>query len=273
VASYSEGAFERDRLRRGRGRLELARTQELLRRSLPDPPAALADVGGGPGTYASWLARAGYEVSLLDVVPALVDQARAVSDAQPDHRFRVTLGDARRLPWDRASLDAVLLLGPLYHLPDRADRERALDEARRVLRPGGVLAAAAIGRHAPLLDALRARRLDDELLAEMSAGVLADGRMQPGDTFPTAFCHTPDELRDEVASAGFHVMGLHAVEGAGWLLYDKDPTRREGDHDEADGDDALLAAALRAARATEDEPTLLGVSAHLLAVARAPARP
>jgi SAM-dependent methyltransferase len=272
---YSEGAFERNRLRRGRGRLEFARTQELLRRCLPGCPAVLADVGGGPGTHASWLAAAGYDVSLLDVVPALVDQARAASDAQPEHPFRATVGDARALPWDRASVDAVLLLGPLYHLPSHQERALALAEARRVLRPGGVLAAAAIGRYAPLLDAMRARRLNDELLARITDGVLASGRLDAGGGFTTAYCHTPDELSKEVSDAGFHATEVFAVEGAGWLLFEKDSGRREGAEVEGDGDgdgdEALLAAALRAARATEAEPALLGVSSHLLAVARAPA--
>ena len=54
--------------------------------------------------------------------------------------------DARRLTQADASVDAVLLLGPLYHLVGRAERIAALAEARRVLRPGGVLLAAAIGR-------------------------------------------------------------------------------------------------------------------------------
>ena len=53
-----------------------------------------------------------------------------------------------------ASVDAVLLLGPLYHLTERADRVRALAEGRRVLRPGGVLAAAAISRYASAVDGL-----------------------------------------------------------------------------------------------------------------------
>ncbi|MEV4285604.1 class I SAM-dependent methyltransferase [Nonomuraea bangladeshensis] len=64
------------------------------------------------------------------------------------------LGDARRLPVADASQDAVLLLGPLYHLPDRADRVRALTEARRALRPGGVVAAATINRHAAVHDTI-----------------------------------------------------------------------------------------------------------------------
>ena len=273
LAFYSQGEFERRRLQAGRGRLELVRMQELLGRALPPPPATVADVGGGPGTYSAWLAAAGYDVRLLDVVPALVEQARAVASAQPEHPFAADVGDARALPWPDASVDAVLLLGPLYHLPERADRERALAEARRVLRPGGVLAAAAIGRFAALLDAMRARRLDDDLVAYLQETVLRDGRLEPRDMgFTSAYCHLPEGLRAEVTGAGFEGATVFGVEGAGWLLFEKEGGVPEG-ADDAPDDEALLAAAVRAARATETEPALLGVSSHVLAVARAPAQP
>jgi SAM-dependent methyltransferase len=268
---YSQdGEHERRRLQTGRGRLELLRTQELLRRALPPPPATVADVGGGPGTYAAWLAAAGYDVRLLDVVPALVEQARAVAAGQPDRPFTAEVGEARSLPWPDESVDAVLLLGPLYHLPDLDDRERALAEARRVLRPGGVLAAAAIGRFAALLDALRARLLDDDLLAYLEGSVLCDGRLEPRDAgFTSAYCHAPEWLHAEVAAAGFADTTVLAVEGPGWLLFEREDGVPEG-AGAAPDDEPLLAAALRAARATESEPALLGASSHLLAVARAP---
>jgi SAM-dependent methyltransferase len=269
VAFYSQGEHERRRLQTGRGRLELVRTQELLRRALPPAPATVADVGGGPGTYAAWLAAAGYDVRLLDVVPALVEQARALADAQPDHPFTAEVGDARSLPWPDASIDAVLFLGPLYHLTEPADRQRALAEARRVLRPGGVLAAAAIGRFAALLDAVRARHLDDDLLAHLEATVLRDGGLEPRDAgFTSAYCHTPEGLRAEVAAAGFADTTVVAVEGPGWVLFEREFGIPEG-AGAAPDDDSLLTSALRAVRATETEPALLGVSSHLLAVARA----
>src|SRR5713101_7466630 len=75
LAYYNQGA-EAERLAHGAGRLELARTQELLRRYLPPAPAVVYDVGGGSGAYACWLARRGYAVHLLDAVPLHVAQAR-----------------------------------------------------------------------------------------------------------------------------------------------------------------------------------------------------
>jgi hypothetical protein len=68
--------------------------------------------------------------------------------------------------------------------------------------------------------------------------------------------HHPDELSDEIAEAGFLVDALYGVEGPGWPLI-------------ADWDDpAIREQMLYAARAVEREPSLLGMSPHVLAVAR-----
>src|SRR5688572_20639728 len=120
VTSYYALGMERDRLASGAGALEFARTQMLLERYLPTAPAVIADVGGGPGRYAAWLATLGYRVHLVDPVPLHVEQARAAAQIQTGESvFDAVPGDARAIPLPTASADAVLLLGPLYHLPDR----------------------------------------------------------------------------------------------------------------------------------------------------------
>ena len=70
---------EQGRLGGGLGVVEFARTQELLLRHLPRTPATVADIGGGPGRYALWLASLGYTVLLRDVVPLHVEQAVAAA--------------------------------------------------------------------------------------------------------------------------------------------------------------------------------------------------
>ena len=265
IAFYSEGSFERDRLSVGRGRLEFERTRELLERTLPDAPARVLDVGGGAGAHASWLAKAGYEVELVDPVPALVDQARRASDSQPEHPFRAQVGDARSLDHPDRSADAVLLLGPLYHLPEAKDRARALAEARRVLRPGGTVAAASINRWVGLMDAVRAGRLDEAGLERMTRAA-ETGRHDPAYGFTTAYFHHPEELGRELAEAGFEDVQVLAIEGSGWMFFRTGS--REGAQDTPAVDERLLAAALSLARATETVPELLGASLHLLAIGR-----
>ena len=138
---YGETVNEEDRLHcSADGRMELARTQELLRRFLPPAPARVLDVGGGTGVHAEWLVKGGYEVTVVDPVPRHVESASAVCPA--------VVGDARDLQQPDDSFDVVQLLGPLYHLPDPGDRRTALAEAQRVAKPGGLVAAAAINRYA-----------------------------------------------------------------------------------------------------------------------------
>lgn len=263
IAAYYAAAPEEDRLRAGAGQLEFARTCELVLRLAPPPPAVVLDVGGGPGAYAAWLAGLGYEVHLVDPVPRLVDAARQASAGleRPPASFRV--GDARRLERPDRSADVVLLLGPLYHLPDGQDRARALAEAHRVLRPGGLLFAAAISRFASALDGLARDLLGDPRFTRIVAEDLASGRHRNPtdrlDYFTTAYFHHPDELQREVWGAGFEPAGLYGLEGPAWLLQDFD--RRWADP-------AARQALLATVRALETEPTLLGISAHLLAVGR-----
>jgi ubiquinone/menaquinone biosynthesis C-methylase UbiE len=257
IQAYYETGIERDRLTLGYSRIEFERTKELLERHLPRPPARLLDVGGGPGVYADWLAGLGYEVRLLDPSPLHVTQAIERSG----HRFTAAEGDARHLDEEDESYDAVLLLGPLYHLTERDDRLAALAEARRVVRPGGVVAAAAISRFASLLDGLYAGYLRDPSFWPIVERDLADGqhRSPPGaSVFTTAFFHRPEELAAEVRETGFELEGVFGVEGPGWLLGDRweDAGARED--------------ILRVARAVEGEPAVIGTSSHLLAIARKP---
>jgi len=124
------------------------------------------DIGGAAGGYAFWLAEKGYKVRLIDASPRLVEIARS-RNAQSEHPLEsCAVGDARALDEPDSSADVVLLLGPLYHLVDMDDRQTALREARRVLRPGGVVLAAAISRWASALDGMSREYLSDLALGQ-----------------------------------------------------------------------------------------------------------
>ena len=262
IQRYYEQGRERERLSRGGGTLELVRTQELLQRYLPSPPADVLDVGGGPGVYAAWLATQGYRVHLVDPLPLHVAQAAEAAAAQPDHPFTAAVGDARRLDAPDASFDAALLFGPLYHLTERTERLAALAEARRVLRPGGLALVVAISRFAALLDGLRHSILGDAEAAQVIEETLRSGRhWNPGfDRYPgwftTAYFHLPADLAAEIAESGLLLEALIGIEGPGGFVGNRwdDPHQRPQ--------------ILRAARLVEREASLLGLSGHLLAVAR-----
>lgn len=263
VAAFYALGLERDRLSAGAGALEYLRTQSILERCLPAPPAVVADVGGGPGRYAVWLAGRGYRVHLVDPAPLHIDQARAAAAAAGAALAGAEVGDARAVPLPDSSADAVLLLGPLYHLLERAARLQALGEARRVCRPGGVVLAAAISRFASTLEGLRGGDLEDPAFASIAAADLRDGRHlnATGNPawFTTAYFHRPEDLAAECEEAGLAHGATLAVEGPAWLLPGLDARL---------ADDGRRAVLLSALADLEAEPALLGASAHLLVVAR-----
>src|SRR5918994_119719 len=260
ILAHYEVVMEKERLLGGGVRLlEYLRTRELLARHLPPAAATILDVGGGAGAYALPLAREGYSVYLIDPVPLHVEQAKAGSTAQPEAPLTgAEVGDARSLSQMDASADAVLLLGPLYHLTARDDRLQALREARRVVRPGGVVLAAAISRFASTIDGLFNGFLADEEFEAIVERDLREGQHRnPGERpgwFTTAYFHRPAELREEAEEAGLLVDGLFGIEGPAWTIPDlgawlENPARRTKLVD--------------AVRRVEAEPELLGASAHL----------
>jgi ubiquinone/menaquinone biosynthesis C-methylase UbiE len=263
LAYYARGLEDR-RLSEGKGWLERTRTEELLEQHLPPPPATVLDAGGGTGRYAAWLARRGYTVHLVDPVPLHLEQAAARSAEQPDAPLAsISRGDARQLEQSEGEVDAVLLLGPLYHLTESADRMQCLREALRVLRPGGTVVAVVISRFASTLDGLVSHLFADPRYAEIAWQDLATGRHRglDGKYFTRAYLHRPDEIETELTEAGFTNARLVAVEGPGWLLQDF--------HSQWTNPE-LQEIILEVVRRTESEPSLLGASSHLMAIGRKP---
>jgi SAM-dependent methyltransferase len=263
MRDYYDRGEEVGRLARSHGLLEFERTKEIILRHLPQPPAVVADIGGGPGRYALWLAQLGYRVIHRDLMPLHVNQLRQA--AGDDARIESALSDARHLDLADDTADAVLLLGPLYHLDRRTDRVQVLAEAQRIARPGAPVFAAAISRWATRMDGmLRLRIYETVPGAEMVLPSLErTGRMPP--LHPAGFCgyaHRPGQLRAEVASSGLLVVDLVCVEGPAFMLDDLDERLADGE---------ARRVVLETSRALERVPELLGLGPHLLATGRVPA--
>jgi hypothetical protein len=145
------------------------------------------------------------------------------------------------------------------HLPDRTDRLQALREARRVLRPGGLMAAAVISRNSALLDLAVTDRLGSDTVMR---AILDNGHHDPALGFTTAYFHTAEELTSEVTEAGFTDVRLYGVEGPLWHVL----TGIEAYTGESLTDSRLFGSAATAARLTETDPAIVAASAHILAI-------
>jgi ubiquinone/menaquinone biosynthesis C-methylase UbiE len=262
ILAYYERNDERGRLASGGRRIEFLRVWELLERYLPAPPAAVLDVGGGAGRYAVPLAAAGYDVHLIDPVPLLVSQAAEAAQAAAVSLASASVGDARSLAAADASVDATLLLGPLYHLTSADDRIAALTEARRVTRPGGVVVAVALSRFYPLFEEMGKRGPVGE--PDDAARFLADGQYRNPtgdiDAFTTSYFHRPEDLATEVRDAGLRLDEVVGANGIVKLLLP--------DLSERLDDDAQRESVAGLLRLVEAEPSLLGLSQNLVAIAR-----
>ncbi|MBZ9751400.1 class I SAM-dependent methyltransferase [Deinococcus sp. HMF7604] len=259
ITAYYHRDREHDRLTRGLGLIEFARTLDVLERLLPSAPATVLDIGGGTGVYARECLRRGHRVHLLDAMPVHIERVRA--DPSLAALASVTLGDARALPYPDDLADAALVMGPLYHLPDAHDRAAALAEAARTVRPGGLVAATAIPRAGAICGDFK-HGLDEEDYSRAirerayTTGSYLNPEDRPG-FFTTAYFHHPAELEAELRAAGLRNVTLYALEGPANLLADpaleiSDPVRRSG--------------LMTALRLVERDPALIGISAHILGV-------
>ncbi|MEU6138543.1 methyltransferase domain-containing protein [Nocardioides sp. NPDC047086] len=162
-----------------------------------------------------------------------------MSETLADSTFEALVGDARGLPFEEASLDVALLLGPLYHLAEREGRLRALGEATRVVKPGGWVFAAAIPRLARLAatsGGFGAPRGWEDLVEHGSSPAV--GR------FPGGHFHTSRELAGELSDAGLPEVEVVGVEGPAGLALEQ----------LAEADEELHRAALTVARAVGGQP-------------------
>jgi ubiquinone/menaquinone biosynthesis C-methylase UbiE len=240
--------------------------QQIHRRvfaELIPPGARVLDEGGGPGKWAIWLLQRGSRVVLGDISPRMLEIARRELAAAAVEAEAVIELDARDLSrFADGEFDVVLCLGPLYHLLDAPDRERALREAGRVLRPGGVLFATVMTRYSWLLGVLMesgAARL------EAVHAVLHDGvyrNPEPG-RFTDAYLFRPEDIAPFFEAGGFRSERLVGSQSFLNLVQEQVAELRE--RDEA-AYDALIEIAYEASA----DPSILGISNHVLYVGRTP---
>lgn len=216
---------DREWRRMERHRTEFAVSLRALAEHLPPSPATILDCGGGPGRYAIALAQRGYDVTLFDLSPELLAMAQKKATEAAVALTGFEQGTATDLSrYADGQFDAVLLMGPLYHLLDEPERQRALAEAARVVKPGGPVFAAFIARYAGHIDGAAEypkEAVDHPEIYELieETGRLpprADGRV----AFVAYFAH-PSEIRPLCDAAGLDVVTVLGVEGVVSLREEK----------------------------------------------------
>lgn len=259
VERYYDREVETEWARLDQHRTELAVTLRVLRRHLPAPPASVLDIGGGPGRYAIELARDGYDVTLLDLSKRCLDFAKAKAEEHEVHFEACIQANAIHLESLKdSSFDAVLLMGPLYHLTRDDERRTAVLEALRVLRPGGPLFSVFISRFAPARDA--AANYPEWLFPnrQYAAEVLASGVNDRESAFTKAYFAKPEEIAPFLESCGLSTIALVGCEGV--------VAGHEAKINELSGDDWDHWVDVNARLG--EEPSLLGASDHILHVGR-----
>jgi ubiquinone/menaquinone biosynthesis C-methylase UbiE len=209
------------------GRLERAPLEFIvnwhyIRRFLPEFGHVL-DNGAGPGKYAMELARSGYDVTLTDLTPRLVQQASdKAEELGLTERFKsFHIADARRLTMlPNAGFDASLMMGPLYHLQQQEERDQAVKELYRVTRSGGYVFVSFMTRIRHLLTTLAYpqswKPTDNmgEILTFMETGIFNhsdEGR------FTGVYYHLIEDIKSFMERHGFEtvkLIGSSSVAGA-----------------------------------------------------------
>ncbi len=226
----SSPSYEWERLARPYRRLEFASTMRLVEKYFP-AAGLVADIGCGPGRYSIELIKRGYRVTLVDLAEGLLDIARQQLAAEGLSAEAIVRADACHLEFLQSeSVDAALLMGPLYHLVRADDRRQALLETRRILKPGGVAIASYLnswGILRALLTEVPAYYKDLGAIRRL-AGEFTQVGAQKG--FTEAYFTVPPAAKVELESVGFEIASYAGVESfcSGCLdpvkaIHDSDP--------------------------------------------------
>ena len=147
ISGFYDQVDEDSRLKRSRhGQLEFATTMSYIHR-YTNPQSSVLEVGAGTGRYSIALAKEGLDVTAVELVESNLAILR--ENSKGIGNISSTQGDATDLSrFEENSFDITLLLGPMYHLYEPDEVNKAIDEAVRVTKPGGVIFFAFISVYA-----------------------------------------------------------------------------------------------------------------------------
>ena len=142
LENYYNNYDEEGRLLRRHGQVEYLTTMHYIDEILQgDKKKRILEVGAGTGRYSVTLAKEGFEVDAVELVQHNLDILKSKLDGS--EKIRAVQGNALDLScYEDETFDLVLLLGPMYHLYTKKEREKALKEAVRVAKSGAHICVA-----------------------------------------------------------------------------------------------------------------------------------
>ncbi|MBB5436748.1 SAM-dependent methyltransferase [Pedobacter sp. AK017] len=223
IELFYNKASEETRLNKGMGVFEFERIKSLIEKYVPPTFTKIIDVGGGTGKYSEWLAKKGHEIYLIEPIFKHIQIAKDRA-SKLKNKYSVYLGEARNLDFPDNFADMIILHGPLYHLQKKEDREKAIREAKRVVKKDGIILGFSINYTASTLVGLLQGLIHKGTFFNMCKEELTTGIHNPPNDFPwllaEAYYHKPNELKDEFVKEDLTYINTYAVEGMAWL--DKD---------------------------------------------------
>lgn len=252
VIDFYNSYDEDSRLANPYGAVEFLTTMRYIEKYLK-PGGRVLEIGAGTGRYAHALARQGYPVDAVELVEHNIAVFR--QNTLPQEDVTITQGNALDLSaYPTDTYDLTLLLGPLYHLYSKQDKEQTLREAIRVTKPGGVIFAAYVISDGCLLDEGFNRgniSVADYIEQGLLDGETFAARSEPKDLFELVRKEDIDDLM-----AAFPVTRLHYVASDGCALLLREAIEAM--------DEAAFALYLKYHFATCERADLLGVTSHAL---------
>ena len=245
---------EEGRLLSKHGRVEFLTTMRYIEKYMR-PGMRILEIGAATGRYSHTLARQGHQVDAVELVQHNIDMFNSLT--QPGENVTIRQGDARDLSFlQDEQYDLVLLLGPMYHLFTREDQKRALSEALRVTKTGGILMASYCGNEATMVQyCFGLGMLKEEKYQKLVDPVTFKASSDPAELFELYRREDIDALMSDFTTQRLHYVGTDMATNYMRQVIDE-------------MDEALFELYLRYHFVICERPDCVGVSHHILDIHR-----
>ncbi|MBN2853338.1 MAG: class I SAM-dependent methyltransferase [Clostridia bacterium] len=235
VEKYYDDNTEAEWMRLERHKIEFDITKRYLDEYVKTGTRVL-DIGGGPGRYSLYLSLKGCHVHLLDLSSKNLEYAKNKATELKIDIEKYFHADALHLS-DKVNeqYDVILCMGPIYHLPEEADRIKVMKNCIHHLKPGGILIVSFISAYAPIIDILKKYPEAIRGYKETLLSYLKDGRniVSPENQgFTNAYFMNPNQMASFMSQFDLVQKVLTGIEGISAQSEEKINALEETDYQE-----------------------------------------